>query len=116
MSGPWDKTVRHRLGKRPPSTGTAAPGLLRGTAWPETFSASGAVDRTTSGPSAKRASFSITTDQIRALLIERRPVQLRPDELLLYKLAFRRMTPAGSALAAADAAADAAVDVGGHGA
>jgi hypothetical protein len=30
--------------------------------------------------------------QIRLLLLERRPVMLRPDELLLYQLAFRRLT------------------------
>jgi hypothetical protein len=36
--------------------------------------------------------FGINAWQIRVLLIERRPVQLRPDELLLYKLAFRRLT------------------------
>jgi hypothetical protein len=30
--------------------------------------------------------------QIRLLLLERRPVRLRPDELLLYQLAFRRLT------------------------
>jgi hypothetical protein len=30
--------------------------------------------------------------QIRRLLLDRRPVRLRPDELLLYQLAFRRLT------------------------
>lgn len=30
--------------------------------------------------------------RIRLLLLERRPVRLRPDELLLYELAFRRLT------------------------
>ena len=34
----------------------------------------------------------INLRQIRILLRERRPVVLRPDELLLYRLAFRRLT------------------------
>jgi hypothetical protein len=34
----------------------------------------------------------INLHQIRTLLLERRPVTLRPDELLLYQLAFRRLT------------------------
>jgi hypothetical protein len=35
---------------------------------------------------------AINVRQIRLLLLERRPVMLRPDELLLYQLAFRRLT------------------------
>jgi Popeye protein conserved region len=35
---------------------------------------------------------AINLRQIRLLLLERRPVTLRPDEMLLYRLAFRRLT------------------------
>jgi hypothetical protein len=36
--------------------------------------------------------LAINLRQIRALLLERRPVRLSPDELRLYQLAFRRLT------------------------
>jgi CRP-like cAMP-binding protein len=37
--------------------------------------------------------LGINARQIRLLLLERRPIQLSPDELLLHELAFRRLTP-----------------------
>jgi hypothetical protein len=37
--------------------------------------------------------LAINLRQIRILVLERRPVHLRPDEMRLYQLAFRRLSP-----------------------